>query len=245
MNELGGEKLRPHPVGVLFEYFKNDAITMNNYESLVRMNPGVPVIPICTGLEDELMRGAVRAAECGLLGARWAEVAKNHHEAWRNCDLPYLAWYSSDKRRISCERWLLTEYDMYCSMRVLDYVAPTLHAKVVAPSITLPNREPGWEWFREISHMPSVLRPFANGVVPTAGVIIADEAMERICSYYLEHTVPSICELRLGTIANFLGYPPVPNSHPAARNITWRPHSQITVEPALWHPVKFIPGVPE
>ena len=227
-------------LGIIFQYHLNDAVTNRNLEVLRRSNPGVPIVLINVQDDDgQSIPGSIKAVDCGPLGQRWSKYSAGQ-DRWRNCDMPFLAWYSSTLRTISCRRWILLEYDVYCSMSLLDFIKPTLHADVVAPTIPMQSREPTWNWFDEIPRFPLKMRPFACGLVPLVTTILSDAAISKIARFYLDNEIDAFCEIRLGTVAAYVGFTSVPNSHPAARNISWCGSPKITDEQSIWHPVKTI-----
>jgi hypothetical protein len=126
-------------------------------------------------------------------------------------------------------------------MDFYEFARPTKEFHIVGTTNPIPTRETTWPWFKEIHKLPYQIQPYSSGVMPFGAVtFISDELMAKLTDFYLNNFVKGVfCELRVGTIANYLGYPPVPNCHPAARNLTWTTRNSAFVPgPGIWHPIK-------
>ncbi len=231
-----------YELGILFSYHEDTNVTRTNLAALIESNPTIPVIPISNG---DVINDSCHISQCGKLGRKWLALGTNKWNKWKNADLPYFAWYATCKS-VECKRWILIEYDVYCKMSLIDFVAPTSQYDFVGCTITMPTREHNWYWFVDQHTLTEELKKFACGSVPLVCTIISDKAMQKMTQYYLDYVDNHLdhcpCELRIGTIANFLGFSPVPNCHPQARNITWMSVYDKTFAPkeGLWHPIKHL-----
>jgi hypothetical protein len=154
-------------------------------------------------------------------------------------DLLLYAWYLNRKEQ--CARWLVVEWDAYCAMPVEEFDAPVAQFPLVAPSIRLPNREPEWVWFQNAKTLPEELQNFQAGIVPFCFVLMDDEVLDSVCKCVPWHELGNCsAELRFGTLASSVGYPPV--AHPlCGTNVTWIPHSEKTpLTRGMWHPIKWL-----
>lgn len=219
-------------LGILFNYHKNDSNTRNNLASLNKHNKDLPVFGIST---DQIIPGSSHISDYGKLGTVWGEC-KNK---WTNCDIPFFGWYATQKK-VDCKRWMIVEHDVYCDMDLHEFCNPTKNYDMVSSTIPIMTRETTWPWFKDIPKLPRPIQPFSCGVMPLPGTIISDELMKKLTDFYLNKFIKNVfCELRVASIANYLGHTPVPNCHPAARNITWTGRDPLFVPgPGIWHPIK-------
>ena len=225
-------------IGIVFLHHRADAVTRRNLESFRECNPGVP---IATVTSDERIEGGYSILDDPELGPLWRARMKMKWGRLKNRSGDLLLYYWYTNRREQADRWLIVEWDAFCAMPARDFIEPVAAFPLVAPSIRLPGREPEWDWFWAVETFPKHLRSFAMGLVPMCFVIIKDEVLSKI----VEH-VPwgqlgeSNAELRFGTMANALGYPPV--AHPlGGANISWQNLAHIDPIPrGMWHPIKYL-----
>jgi hypothetical protein len=216
-------------LGIFFAHFTMNEATRVNLESFRRWHPDGPVIPVTAS--DETFEGGYFAKDFKL----W-----DPDHAWYNADYPLYHAYLSCP--VKCQRWFFVEWDCHCNMPVREYFRHVWDFDFVAPSIRLPYREPEWAWFKEFHLLPEKFRPFAMGVVPLNGIMVSDRALAKIIPVVLQERLAVQCELRIATVGNFVGHPPVAN--PLGNTMTWSNnhpqiiHSDGTLPPGIWHPVK-------
>ncbi len=221
--------------GILFLHYDDDPVTKQNLESFRRSNPHCAIVPISSG---KLLEGGVLVPQNEIGRIYMDGVSKSHTSAWRNCDLMAYAWYQS--RKIECSRWIMAEWDCFCTMNVNNFFRRVSDMDFVAPSTRYPSRDPEWGWFREINRLGKLL-PYAMGVSPFCGCVLSDRALSAMSEMQRQENLDCFCDMRLATLGNACGFPPAANPH-ASGTIGPAPLNREDIDlavPAIWHPVKF------
>lgn len=149
---------------------------------------------------------------------------------WRNCDLAIYDWYKND-RKVECDYWIYLEWDTYCTVPLRPIYEPTYPCTAAMVKFPISN----WYWFKDFYKLPDQYHQYVCGVVPFCGTAICDEGLKRISEIAPRSDI--FCELRFGTLANFLGYKPRPLETPTnLHSHTVKPDS-----PGIWHKVTEYP----
>jgi len=246
-------------VGILFLHHNNDPVTLSHLELIRVSNPNVQVIPISQwGVTLEGGHNARELAdECDWVADRFADLPvgtahtldpSQREMIWRNADLVIYLWHRS--RRESAKRWIVLEWDVFCNISVDEFYAPVWDSDVAATSVPAyrwgsnrVHRSP-WYWFRrpELQRLPRRYRAYAAGVAPLAGVLLSDDALGQISDVVLNDPALSqvFCELRMGTVARYLGCELQEIGSLATQTLTGeREFSRCDINvPSIWHKVK-------
>lgn len=160
--------------------------------------------------------------------------------AWLSTDIGMFEWYAKHSSQHRSKRYLLVEWDCWCNCDLQQYYQKVWDCDVVGPSVRYPGRD-YWTWFRSIPKLPEDVRQFATGIVPFTGILLSDNAMKRIAAEILKPEYTELnSELRLATLAAFLGMEPVVNPV-SNRSLTWIELNEFDpVIQGLYHPVKKI-----
>lgn len=239
-----GEITKTADVGVVFLYHKADEVTTRNFEVLKKNNPNIPIIPLNNGIMSFGDENDVFTKDCGDYARVWSSISLEPSLEWRNSDMCYMAWYSSHKRTVKCNHWVLIEYDTYVNMDIRDFIKPNLGNDVTVTAIKTKDNSPDWPWWRDAGRLPAQCQgKNLIGVTPISGVILTDKAFDHMSKFYLKNMRhDAFAELRFGSIAKALMLKIEENKHPLAKNVRYEPHSEgnLATEYGICHPVKFI-----
>ena len=215
-------------LGILFLHHTQNAVTLNNLQSVRRQNPKATVV---TMSPDNPLPGGYCLTDTPHLKEFHSQMPK------RREDFLVCSWFLQKKEK--CDKWWIIEWDVFCEVPVVDYYKDVWHYSFVASSVCLPNREPSWYWFRHAAGTPESYRPYIMGALPFL-FLFSEAALDATCQMLLDDpfTVGN-SELRFATAANRCGYPPCGFSPPRDR-ITWRAFKKISGSPTIFHPVKHL-----
>ena len=216
-------------LGIVFLHHATDAVTRNNLARIRAEHPGATIVTVSAG---EPLPGGYALRDTPELEPYHA-FNKKQGADWLVC-----SWFK--RRRESCRRWWIVEWDVYCAMPVAEYYRPVWEYPFVASSVRRRNLDPtGWLW-RDNQRLPPEFRPYAMGAVPFA-YLLQEPALAAICSTLIAHPfAEGNGELRFGTAANRCGFTPCGFSPPGDQ-IGWVAHATIPNRRGIYHPVKFIP----
>jgi hypothetical protein len=207
---------------ILFLHHADDDLTRFHADLIQRLNPGVPFVPLTfdRGLPNSLR-------------FEMPEVT----DQWHDNDLLIYAWFVSS-HRIESKRYLIIEYDTYCTVPFREFYAVVWDQPVSCARVVTPQNDPSWWWFRTIQDRS----PFGEnllGMSPICGILLSREVLERIAVEGLSATYrPLLSECRIGTLVRGAGFTPELIRPDAASFITWQP--VIPTGEGIWHPVKSI-----
>ena len=223
-----------HEVGVIFTHFNTNPVTLQNLDSIRHCNPDVPIIAVSSSPEHILPGGLDISRD-----KTWAAVTRGSaHQKWRNNDLKF--YYGYRNRRVDCKRWVVLEWDAYCSMPLQEFFAESWDADIACRRFFSPGEEYRWYWFRERDRLPQKFRASAQGAVPLVAVLFSNEAMHRLSEAARELEKNIFCELRVGTLAKYLGLrcAGIPKAD-SLRSIRWKSVPvKLLTRPGIWHAVK-------
>lgn len=164
-------------LGILFLHHNVNEVVINNLESIRRSNPDATLIPMSAG---ETLDG-------GYCLDATPEIKNLHaNDPQRSSDWLLCSWFR--QRNECCDKWWIVEWDVFCTVSVRDYYKPVWEYPLVASSICLLSREPGWYWFRHIAEMPENYRSFAMAGVPFL-YLLDDAALRSICNLYIREPI--------------------------------------------------------
>lgn len=220
-----------HEVAILFQHHQNDTLTQRRYENLKKLNPGVPVIPLTHNSNDVLPGTFDLASVPGL----------ENEQVWYDADLPTYFWFTRSRtRETTASRYVYVEYDMLMRVPVREFYREVWEADVAGAQVFHAGPNHHWNWFPgEIPKLSLEMVPYAAGVTPLCGVFLSHRALSAITSYGIPLGLYS--EVRLATLANFLGFDLVELPWEKKRNLTWKPEFvRMDIESQAYHPVKHL-----
>jgi len=213
-------------VGILFTYYQNNRVVLDNFNSFKTYNPEALIIPISlTEVAD--LPNTYKVKHPRLF---------DRQSRWRNCDLAYYHFYKQNKQQ--CTRWLLTEWDTYCTCNISQFFRDYWNYDFVANNIH--HKDSGWWWFRELDKIPIDLRQFVCGISPLTCTLLSDKAFCLISEKSPLLDLDIFCELRLATLAKICDIEITPFK---IDTVTWEERDHINIEAtkyksSLWHPLK-------
>jgi len=230
--------LRDERIGVVFLHYCADPVTLRNLESFREWNPDLTIVTVTSG---ERIEGGYSIHDDETFSRHWREQTTGDNDDLKNRSGDLLLYYWYQNRRERCDRWLVVEWDAFCSMPAREFIEPVAAYPFVAASIRVRRRERQWVWFSFVKTLPPHLRSFAMGVVPSAFLIFKDEVLDKLVKLVpWDNLSKCNAELRLGTLAHAAGYPAV--AHPlGGANIVWLPLPLMNpIPPGRWHPIKYL-----
>jgi hypothetical protein len=180
----------------------------------------------------------------------WQKAVALNEEKPRNRwhDIAVFHWIQATQRPSSQRRWLLIEWDTYATCPADEYYCAVWDAPLAGVRILYPNRDQEWVHFHAIHQLPAELQPHAAGISPATCLFMRDDVVWQYADYFTcrdwwARASNVNDELRLGSVAAYLGIPlaPIPRD---TRFITWQDMmmSAGVIERnglrGLWHPVK-------
>jgi hypothetical protein len=207
---------------ILFLHHSNDDLTRFHAELIQHLNPDTPFVPLTF---DRGLRNALRF--------EMPEVT----DQWHDNDLLIYAWFLSP-HRLDAERYLVVEYDTYCTAPFREFYAGVWDQPVACARVVTLEKDPKWWWFRTIQDRT----PFGKhlmGMSPICGILFSRAALEKIAPNGLSPTYrPLLSECRIGTLVCAAQFMPALIRPDAALFITFQP--VIPKGEGIWHPVKSI-----
>lgn len=217
-------------VGVLFTYHHTREPVGRNFRSFIDSNPGAAVEPLYLTDDRKMLSFGCALGTNGF----WKELTNQEPaKCWHNIDAAYYEYYR--RRQENCKRWLLAEWDMFCSGRLEEYFGQFWNDPFVAVNLSILETGGDHNFFSEICNLPEEVKPFACASHPLAGTLISDECMEQIVlgsSWAGEKSV--FCEVRIATLARMAGFK---LSQRHFHGIRWRERPVVS-GCGLWHPMK-------
>lgn len=204
-------------------------MTVRRYETLVRLNPGVPIVTTTYGSAD-VLPGTRDVASI----PHWAGL-----DGWANGDLCLYTWFRRWRTpETTAERYIYVEYDMLYRVPMADFYREVWDADVAGAQLFLVGRHRNWRFFKQAwPYLSPEQRRHAAGISPLAGTMIAHRALEKICEGRIPQGV--FCEVRLPTLAFAAGFDVEELPYPKKRNITWRQDLvRFDKQTDAYHPVK-------
>lgn len=156
----------------------------------------------------------------------------------------YLA-YDATRAKLSAKRYIFLEWDCYCNIDLSEFYKEVWHADLAAQHVIDPDKDPEWGHFDHTysSSCPEKAKGCLFGVAPLAAILLSDHALSSICDELKSDFTwrDTFCELRVATIAKFLGLniqqmPEYKRKFLRAAPPCWD-FSECN-EPAVWHMVK-------
>lgn len=225
-------------IAVLFLHHNCNEVVRQNFASFKRWSS--PVIPIAAG--EEKLDGSWSLLDDH--ESRWYTVTRGGQpdHAWANADLAIYAWALAHQPAASY--YLIADWDMYASCDPHSYLRPVKSYDCSAPLALRYEQIREWWWFQQ---MPALMdfAPYACGVAPLCGTIVSERCLRAIIGADIRSRLDCFSELRMGTLANACGFPPV--SNPEGRTVLWQKKAGVDYRRrGLHHPVKeVLPSVPE
>lgn len=219
------------PLTILFQHHRTDEVTLQRFWRLVRLNPGVPVVPLTHASHDVLPNTFDSASI--------PELAEE--DGWRGADISLYYWFRHGRNETTtAQRYIFVEYDMLYRVPMTEFYKEVWDEGFAGAQLYFAGPHRDWSWFRgEIPKLSSELQPFAAGVSPTSGVLLAHRTLQAIAEGNIPLNIFS--ELRLATLANAHGFDMVEFPYAKKRNITWRQDFLRMDKPTqAYHPLKEI-----
>ena len=218
------------PLTILFQHHKTDAVTLRRFWRLVRLNPGVPVVPLTHASPDVLPNTFDSAS--------FPELATE--DGWRNADLSIYYWFRHARNEITtARRYIFVEYDALYRVSMAEFYREVWDEDFAGAQLYFAGPHRDWSWFRSVYKLPEKLQSFAAGVSPLSGVLLSHRALQAIADGNIPLGI--YAELRLATLANAHGFDMVELPYAKKRNITWRQDFVRFGKPTqAYHPLKEI-----
>jgi hypothetical protein len=215
---------------ILFFHHANDSVTRHHFQILQKLNPGTPIVTLVHRSNDGLL---------GSLDAAKLEPSFVMEHWWRGVDIMLYAWYRHARcSSTSAHRYALIEWDMLWRDPLKEFYHEVWNADLAGKDPKEnPGIDPEWPWWNEISRFPVDLQPFASGMAPFAGCLIADRVLAAICAHPIPLGVFS--ELRLATLTQAQHFNLTALNPKKCTNLSYTPHLvQLDVATPVYHPVK-------
>ncbi len=211
---------------ILFFCHRDNPVTRQHLEILRSVNP-YPVVAIS--------RNTVRPVPGSAnLQPEDEGLSENGRSS---VDMSLYAWFRH--RGLDAERYICLEWDTLATLPVREFYEEVWNEPVSAATVMLPENDPHWYWFRQMSRLPDELRQYAAGLVPFCGTLLSHSAL---CDAVFRKPIPAdvFCELRLGTLLRYQGYPltSLPEIRRRTISYTEKLINVSTSGPAIYHPVK-------
>ena len=218
-----------HELTILFLHHAANPLTRSRFASLQRLNPGVPVVPL-THRSNDTLPGCFDAA---LIAPEFAG-----EDGWHGTDVMLYAWYRHARTaETTAHRYAVIEYDMLFTVPLADFYREVWDADLAGGHAMHPHECPDWPWFRQTDRLPEALRPFAAGLTPVAGALIADRVLAAIVA--VEIPLGVFSEFRLGTLARAGGFHLTNLPEEKCRNLSYAADLVDLNRPTpVYHPVK-------
>ena len=146
------------------------------------------------------------------------------YESWYNNDVALYQWFK--RTNPSYTRYIVLEWDVRCFIPLKDFFGDKWFSDFAVPCLKKRGIESDWHWFNHGVQLPEKYKISEVGVAPMACMILSHECISEISNYYfknIEELKDLFCELRIGTLANYLGFSPCEISNEAKENITCGP----------------------
>jgi hypothetical protein len=218
-----------HELTILFLHHAANSLTRSRIASLQRLNPGVPIVPLVHRSDDKLPDGFDAAALA-------PEFAGEHW--WHGTDVMLYAWHRHARTaETTAHRYAVIEYDMLFTVPLADFYREVWDADLAGGHAMYPHEAPDWPWFKETDRLPEALRPFAAGMAPLAGSLIANRVLAAISTGEIPPDVFS--EFRLGTLTRSHGFHLANLPEEKCRNLSYAADLVDLSRPTpVYHPVK-------
>jgi len=217
------------PLTILYQHHKTDAVTRRRIEGVRRLNPGVPIVPLTHGSSD-VFAGTFDSAKVPGLA---------DENGWAAADLSIYTWFTMARHGgTTADRYVFVEWDMLFRVPMTEFYREVWDVDLAGAEVYFAGPHHFWNWFRAcVPLLPADLRPFAAGITPLAGVLLAHRTLQEVASRPIPNGIFSEC--RLGTLANASGLDPVELPYFKKRNLTWREDFvRFDKETPVYHPVK-------
>jgi hypothetical protein len=199
-----------HEYAVFFHYYRDCPVTTYHFDRVRRLNPGVPVVPVCAEGPAHLP---------GTIDLRGTLPPDEAADLWSYCD--HLLYRGFERRPVEAKRWIVMEWDARMDASMPEIWREAWDCPVAAQSWCDPESDPYWNWWPHRRYLPDFLQPYPMGIL-MATALYSHEALERLVAAVPRDRV--YCELRLGSTLRYLGFTPC-----------WLPHPELQE-----HPVKEI-----
>lgn len=223
-------------LGIVFLHHRTDEVTLNNLESFRRWNPDATIVTVSP---TTALAGGYSIEQFADYKKIWDRHTASVHLRARSADLLLYGWYLN--RKEECERWLVVEWDTYCTTKVEKFFEADWERDLVVSRVRWPLKDPGWYWWKSHASLPPDLHRFAAGTVPFSCILIKDAALTAIVEKVpWDQLGECNGELRFGTLANACGFPPIEVSS-GKEFIDWEPLAPTSkLVGGLFHPVKWL-----
>jgi hypothetical protein len=214
---------------ILFQHHKTDDVTRRRLETLARVNPGVSIVPL-THASDDVFPGTFNSA-------RVPEFANEN--GWSGADVSIYAWFRHGRSaRTTADRYVWVEYDMLYRVPMEEFYREVWDDDLAGAQLFFAGPHHHWNWFPVcIPQLPPEFRPFAAGITPLSGVLLAHRTLEAVAAGPIPPGI--FAECRVGTLVNAHGFDMVEFPYPKKRNITWREEFlRLDKETQAYHPLK-------
>ncbi len=243
--------------GIVFLHHDTDPVTMHHLNMIRTHNPEAAVVTVSQW--GKVLPGGYDARKLATtvpwIAAKFADipasgVALNGDQRWQiwsNADLAVYLWFHHRKER--AKRWIILEWDVFCNTAVQRFYSEVWNADSAAGHVLHTNDHGRrWYWFQhgEIQKLPEKFAKYALGLAPLAGTFMSNSAMTKIADAAVSfpELYPVFCELRLGTLCEYLGI--------QTRQISLQGRKTLSGDavfstadlgtPAIWHKVKSLEG---
>ena len=227
--------MSPAELCILFIHHTDDAVTQNHLALMEKLNPGTPVVPLAftKGLTHaKLMPNIVLPAK-----AANQEPHGNFNSQWFHLDRLLYEWFLSPDR-IEADRYLLLEWDTFCTVPAKEFYKPCWDKPAAGAQIHQFSNA-GWTWFQSFDWRKRYGKHL-NGISPTCGVMFSHKALNDVATLAKDPAHHDLfCETRLGTMLSMTGHQPSVIFPGVSKYIAcvWRkPRGD-----GIWHSVKTFP----
>ena len=213
--------MSPAELVILFLHCADDAVTQAHLAIIQKLNPGVPVVPLAfkTGLPE-------------------AKLFTTIDRQYKNSDRLLYEWFQSPDM-IMADRYVILEWDTFCTVPVKDFYKPCWDKPAAAAQIHSIAKDPCWLWFHNSKWQARYGKNLC-GLSPTCGVMFSHAALNDVATLAHDPAHQDLySEVRLGTMLAMTGHQPAVIFPGVSKYIAcvWRkPRGD-----GIWHSVKTFP----
>lgn len=212
-------------------------VTQRNIDQMAALNPDAAIVPLTF---DSGVAGSVV-----LTPIHW-----NISNKWASADTLYYAYGLSDNR-IAAKRYILMEYDVFCTQSFREFYADVWDFPVACPPLHYyrPGDQP-WPWFHESCPQGQFAQRLYNlgaygkklcAIAPSIGILFSGEAFTKVCGTANDPIFFNLfCEARMGTAIAMSGCHVTRLRDDFTEFISCKPSAPEITGPGIWHPVKTV-----
>lgn len=212
-------------------------VTKRNIDQMAALNPDAEIVPLTfdSGVSNSVLLSPVD----------WSVSNK-----WAASDTLFYA-YGLHEHRVEAKRYLLMEYDVFCTQSFQEFYADVWDAEIAA--LPFHYYHPGiqtWPWFGEDCPQGRFAKRMHDlgaygdklcAVAPSIGIMFNHDAFLKVCDTARDPIFYNLfCEARMATAIAMSGCKVSLLRHDFKDFISCLPSPPAMTGPGIWHPVKTV-----